>query len=126
MGIAALKAGADHALCADIDPFAGAAVALNAQANGVRLDFTQDDLLDRPPPDVDLICAGDVFYEQPMAERVLAWLNRARDHGARVVLGDPGRSYFPPSGLRLLAEYAVPTTRELEDQAVKRTRVWEL
>jgi len=41
-----------------------------------------------------------------------------------VLIGDPGRTYFPKSGLTLLAEYQVPTTRELEDMEVKRTRVW--
>lgn len=126
VGIAAMQAGAASVLCADIDPFCAAAVALNAGANGVAVDFTAADLLDAPPPDVDVICAGDVFYEQPMAGRVLAWLTSAAAQGARVLVGDPLRTYFPKEGFDLLAEYAVPTTRELEDDAVKRTRVWTL
>ncbi len=73
-----------------------------------------------------MICAGDVFYEQPMAGRVLAWLTGAAGRGARVLVGDPLRTYFPKEGFDLLAEYVVPTTRELEDDAVKRTRVWTL
>ena len=126
VGIAAMQAGAASVLCADIDPFCGAAVALNAAANGVSLDFTDADLLDAPPPDVDVICAGDVFYEPPMAGRVLAWLSAAAGRGVRVLVGDPLRTYFPKQGFERLAEYAVPTTRELEDDAVKRTRVWTL
>lgn len=126
VGVAALKAGAASALCADIDPFCDAAVALNAEANGVTIAFTGADLLDGPPPDVEVICAGDVFYEKPMAGRVLAWLTAAADRGVRVLVGDPLRTYFPETGLDLLAEYEVPTTRELEDSAVKRTRVWTL
>ena len=126
IAVAAMKAGATHVLAADIDPFCAAAVAANARANGVEIDFTADNLLDAPPPAVDLICAGDVFYEQPMAEAVLAWLTRARANGTRILVGDPGRSYFPKSGLTLLAENSVPTTRELEDQEVKRSRVWSL
>jgi len=126
VGIAAIRAGAASVLCADIDPFCAAAVALNAEANGVTLAFTDADLLDGAPPDVEVICAGDVFYEQPMAGRVLAWLSRAADRGTRVLVGDPLRTYFPKQGFDLLAEYAVPTTRELEDDAVKRTRVWTL
>ncbi|HEV7354169.1 MAG TPA: methyltransferase [Brevundimonas sp.] len=126
VGIAAAKTGAREVLAADIDPFCGAAVALNAEANGVRLAFTAADLLEAPPPPVELIVAGDVFYEQPMADRVLAWLQQARAAGTRVLVGDPGRAYVPKSGLTLLAEYEVPTTRELEDLAVKRTRVWAL
>lgn len=126
VGIAAMKAGAVSALCADIDPFCGAAVRLNGQANGVPLTFTADDLLDAPPPEVDVICAGDVCYEKPMTERVLAWLGEAKARGVRVIIGDPGRTYFPKTGLEFLAEYRVPTTRELEDQEVKRSSVWAL
>ncbi|HYC75236.1 methyltransferase [Brevundimonas sp.] len=126
VGIAAMRTGATSALCADIDPFCGAAVALNATANSAAVSFTEDDLLEAPPPDVEVICAGDVFYEKPMAERVLAWLTVAADRGIRVLVGDPLRTYFPRSGFDLLAEYEVPTTRELEDSAVKRTCVWTL
>ena len=126
VGIAAMKAGAASVLAADIDPFCAAAVAANARSNGVEIAFTNANLLDAPPPPVDLICAGDVFYEKPMAEAVLAWLKQAQANGTRVIVGDPGRTYFPKSGLTLLAEYTVPTTRELEDQEVKRSRVWSL
>ena len=61
-----------------------------------------------------------------MTDRVMAWLQAARAQGATVLIGDPGRSYFPKSGLEKLAEYQVETTRELEDFAVKRTSVWTL
>ncbi|MBJ7485753.1 methyltransferase [Brevundimonas sp.] len=126
VGIAAMMAGATSVLGADIDPFCGAAVALNAEANGIDMAFTDRDLLDAPPPPVDVICAGDVCYEKPMTERVLAWLGAARANGTRVLIGDPHRTYFPKSGLELLAEYQVPTTRELEDLAIKRSSVWAL
>lgn len=126
VAVAAMKAGAASVLAADIDPFCAAAVAANARSNSVEIAFTDANLLDAPPPPADLICAGDVFYEKPMAEAVLAWLKQAQVNGTRVIVGDPGRTYFPKSGLTLLAEYTVPTTRELEDQEVKRSRVWSL
>jgi predicted nicotinamide N-methyase len=126
VAIAAMRAGAAHALGADIDDFCAAAVALNAAANGVSIDFTSRDLLDATPPAVDVILAADICYEAPLAERVMAWLAAARTSGARVLIGDPGRTYFPKTGLVKLAEYRVPTTRELEDMEVKRTGVWEL
>ena len=126
VAVAAMKAGAASVLAADIDPFCAAAVAANAASNGVEIAFTDANLLDAPPPPADLICAGDVFYEKPMAEAVLTWLKQAQANGTRVIVGDPGRTYFPKSGLTLLAEYTVPTTRELEDQEVKRSRVWSL
>lgn len=126
VGVAAMKSGAASALGADIDPFCAAAVALNAEANGVALSFTDRNLLDAPPPPVDIICAGDVCYEGPMTEQVLNWLGRARANGTRVLIGDPGRTYFPKTGLDFLAEYRVQTTRELEDQEVKRSSVWAM
>lgn len=122
--IAAMKAGAAHALAVDIDPLAAAAVALNAAANGVTVDFTGEDLLQRESPHVDVLLAGDVCYEQAMAGPVLSWLRGAHARGRRVLLGDPGRTYLPREGLVRLAEYDVPTTRELEDAVVKRACVF--
>jgi predicted nicotinamide N-methyase len=127
VAIAAVKAGAARVLAADIDPFCGAALALNAEANGVAIEFTDADLLDAPPPAwAQVILAGDICYEKPLADRVMAWLGMAHAAGATVLIGDPGRSYFPRSGLTKLAEYQVPTTRELEDMEVKKTAVWTL
>ena len=126
VAIAAARAGAADVLAADIDGFCGAAVALNAAANGVAVRFTDANLLEAPPPAADVICAGDVCYEKPFAEAVMAWLQQAHAAGTRVLIGDPGRSYFPRTGLTKLAEYQVPTTRELEDMEVKRTAVWAL
>jgi len=127
VAIAAMRAGAARVLAADIDLFCEAAVALNAEANGVAVDFTAENLLDQPPPAwAEVILAGDICYEKPLAERVLAWLAAARTAGATVLIGDPGRSYFPREGLVKLAEYQVPTTTELEDMAVKKTAVWAM
>jgi predicted nicotinamide N-methyase len=126
VGIAAARAGAASVLGADIDAFCEAAVAINAEANGVAMGFTCADLTTGAPPDVDVILAGDIAYEQPTAGRVRAWLEAAHGQGVRVLVGDPGRTYFDRNGLVALAEYQVETTRELEDHAVKRTGVWAL
>jgi predicted nicotinamide N-methyase len=122
--IAAARAGSASVTAADIDPFAAAAVALNAAANQVEVAFVGEDLLAAPPPSVDVVLAGDISYEKPLAARVRAWLEAARAAGATVLMGDPRRTYFDPAGLVQLADYRVPTTRELEDQEVKRTGVW--
>ena len=124
VAIAAALAGAHAVTAADIDPFCAAACAVNAQANGVSIAFVDENLLDGPPPAVDLICAGDICYERPTAERVTAWLAAAHAAGTRVLIGDPGRTYFPAARLEQLAGYAVPTTLELEDMAVKPAGVW--
>ena len=121
--IAALRAGADRAMAVDVDPLAINATELNARANGVRVATALRDVLDEPPPDVDVIVAGDCFYEEPMAGRVARWLRRARDRGIEVVVGDPGRRYLPSSDLLELATYEVRTTTELEDLEWKRAAV---
>jgi len=126
VAIAAMQAGARRVLANDIDGFCQAAVALNARANGVALDFTDANLLDAPPPAADVLLAGDICYEKPMAEAVMAWLRQGRASGSTVLIGDPGRTYFRKDDLEKLAEYQVETTRELEDFAVKRTSVWTL
>jgi predicted nicotinamide N-methyase len=121
-GLAAAKAGAAHVIAADIDPFAIAAATLNARANGLALETTRSDMIDGGDA-FDLILVGDMCYERPLAERLMNWLKTAR---AETLLGDPGRSYFPKSGLTRLATYRVPTTRELEDREIRETGVWRL
>jgi predicted nicotinamide N-methyase len=122
VGIAAAKAGAAEVTAADIDAFAMAAIAMNAAANGVTLAITGEDLIGRPTP-FDVILVGDLFYERPLAERLLAWLMPLT---ALVLMGDPGRSYFPKNGVARLASYSVATTRDLEDREIRETGVYRL
>ena len=123
VGIAAMKAGARQAVCADIDPFAVAAIALNGAANCVALAPTQADLIGTDAG-WDVVLAGDIAYERDLAARVFAWLLALAARGAIVLIGDPGRAYLPKAQLEKRADYAVPVTRELEDMEIKRTSVW--
>lgn len=125
VGIAASKAGAAHVICADIDPFSPAATRLNAEANGVALDFETRDLIGEDGG-WEVVLAGDVFYDRALADRLTPWFQALAACGATVLVGDPGRAYLPKAGLTLLAEYQVPVTRALEDAEVKRTRVWKV
>ncbi len=150
VAIAAMKAGAASVLAADIDEFAVAATELNIACNplpnvrhsgesrnlsshadsGFRrndgFSVTSEDLLQSPPPNVNTILVGDLFYEKSTAEKVFTWLSKAKAQGTHVLIGDPGRSYLPKDKLTKLVEYNVPVTRDLEDAEIKRTAVWEL
>jgi predicted nicotinamide N-methyase len=128
VAIAAAKAGAASVTAADIDPFALAAIALNAQANAVSLETTGADLLapGAEPPPFDMLLVGDLFYERDTAARAFAFCERAAAAGAAILIGDPGRTYLPRARLIRLTEYNVPVTRELEDYEIKRTAVWAL
>lgn len=122
VGLAAMKSGAKSVLAADIDEFSCAAIRLNAAANGLDIMVEEADLIgaDR---DWDVILVGDLFYERPLAERLLAWLEKL---GAEALLGDPGRNYFPKTGVERLSTYRVPTPRDLEDREMRETGVWRL
>ena len=124
--IAAMRAGATDASGTDIDPFALAAVRLNARANACRVTVIGRDVLDEPPPEADVILAGDCWYDADLARRVLPWLQRARDRGIEVLVGDPGRAHLPVDDLMELASFEVRTTSELEDLERTTARVYRL
>ncbi len=125
-GIAAARAGATRVEATEIDRFAAAAIGLNAALNGVEIDLRQDDLIGAADGDWDLVLAGDVCYERPMAERVWAWLQELAQRGVGVLIGDPGRTYLPKRGLQRIIAYAVQTSRELEDSDVRNAVVWQV
>ena len=120
--LAAAKAGAAKVLAADIDKFSIAAIAANAQANGLDIATTSDDIIGSKEA-FDVILVGDMCYERPLAERLMEWL---KNRHTEILLGDPGRSYFPKQGLERLAVYNVAVTRELEDREIRETGVWSL
>jgi predicted nicotinamide N-methyase len=122
VALAAAKAGAASVLAADIDAFACAAVRLNADANACAVMVTQDDLIGTDCI-WDVILVGDLFYERPLAERLLAWLAPL---AVPTLLGDPGRNYFPKDQVAKLATYNVQTTRDLEDREIRETGVYRL
>jgi predicted nicotinamide N-methyase len=124
-GIAALKAGAARAEVSEVDAFALAAIELNAKANSVALAATGADLIGRDGG-WQVVLVGDCFYEKPLADRLFPWLAELARRGAAVIVGDPGRSYFPKTGLTRLAAYEVPVMRALEDAEIKKTSVWRV
>ena len=126
VGIAAMKAGALSCHAVDIDTFAVTATKLNAALNGVEISTEAADITAAAPPQADVIFCGDVFYEKPMAEKVLAFLDRLLATDIDVLIGDPGRSYLPTKRLIELAAYTVPVVGALEDNEIKRTRVFRL
>ncbi|MBM7489809.1 putative nicotinamide N-methyase [Micromonospora luteifusca] len=123
VAIAAALAGAAQVTANDIDPYAIAAVTLNARANRVAVDAVGDDLLDSTEADADLVVAGDVFYDRAMADRMLPFLQRAAAGGADVLVGDPGRGHLPADRLTVLANYPVPTTEPSVDSSLRRVQV---
>jgi predicted nicotinamide N-methyase len=107
VAIAAAMAGA-AVTANDIDPYALAAITLNARANGIAVTTCHGDLLDGDGGDAEVVLAGDVFYHEALAQRVWPFLQRAATRGACVLIGDPGRQYLPQKGLTTVASYPAP------------------
>ena len=125
VGIAAALAGAARVEAADVDAFALHAIALNAAGNGAAVEARGDDLVGRDEG-WDAVLAADIFYERDTAGAVTSWLQGLARRGARVLVGDPGRSYFDASGFEPLATYDVSVMRSLEDADTKRSGVWRV
>ncbi|MCW2635773.1 MAG: methyltransferase [Blastococcus sp.] len=124
VAVAALMAGARAVIASEVDPYGMAAIAANAEHNGVGPVTVTGDLLDdEPDAGVDVVLAGDVCYDRTMSQRVLPYLGRAWLGGAAVYLGDPGRPYVPKEGLVEAAAFDVPDT---EGPLLRRTTVWRL
>jgi predicted nicotinamide N-methyase len=125
VAIAAALAGAAHVVASDSDARARVATRRNAALNGVTLDVVGDLVGAEADADldVDVVLAGDVFYEQPMARLMLGFLDEAAGVGVDVLVGDPGREYLPRRRVTPLANYDVPGTGDLEGRAVTPTTV---
>ncbi len=123
--MAAVQGGAASVLAADVDPLACAAIALNAAANGIRVNTTTVDLLGTLP-DADLIVLGDLVYEPELATRVSAFLQDAAQRDIVVLLADRTTARRPPVAFDLVAEYDAPLTPALPAHPFERARLWRL
>ncbi len=85
-----------HVLAAEIDPFAAAAIAANAALNEVAVAVATADLIDTLDPSWDVVTAGDVCYEQPMAGRVTLWLRRLAPRKSLFCSAIPGAPIARP------------------------------
>jgi predicted nicotinamide N-methyase len=122
--IAAAKAGAKQVRALDLDPAAAEAARRNAAANGVLIATESRDV--EEAGEAEVILAGDVFYSRSVADRMTAYLRGAARTGARILVGDPGRGYFPERLFSRVAEYAVPVPAALEETESLLTGVWEI
>jgi predicted nicotinamide N-methyase len=127
VAIAAAKAGAKHTIACDIDPIAIAATDLNAEANGVSIEAICLDLLQHAPPsDVDLVLAGDLFYNDELAQRALAFLRHCGKSGLDVLIGDPGRLSLPKDALDCISEHGVADFGDPEAAVRPMSKVYRL
>jgi predicted nicotinamide N-methyase len=138
IAIAAAKSGAARVMAHDVDPLAVIAIAMNADANGVAVEASGIDIVredsDFDMSAIDVVLAGDIFYDHDLAACATAFLQRCRLAGCVVLLGDPGRAALPKQLLAKRREYLVPVSADNQytaaatrddDHSVLAT-VWEL
>jgi len=123
VAIAAKIAGAATASANDIDPFALAAITLNARANDVTVAIQHGDLLDGNGGDADVVLVGDAFYEASLAARLWPFLQRAAARGIDVFIGDPGRTHLPEHQLTTVARYPTPAAERSTEPYISAIRV---
>jgi predicted nicotinamide N-methyase len=123
VAIAAEKAGAAAVTANDIDPYAVAAIRLNARANSVPLTESHTDLLGGHGGDADTVLAGDAFYNGPIARRMLAFLDRVAARGAHVLIGDPGRGHLPSDRWQPVTSYPMRPGDAFSDSQLTQVKV---
>jgi predicted nicotinamide N-methyase len=107
--IAAALAGA-QVIANDIDPLACCALEMNAALNGVQLETLCANLMGRMDLDCQVLLAGDVCYEQEVADHLLGWLRAiARERNVQVLIADPQRGFLDTRDLEVLGVYQAPT-----------------
>jgi predicted nicotinamide N-methyase len=124
--VALAMAGARRVVANDIDPLAGAALALNAALNDVEIEVDIADRLGEPLDGYDTVLAGDVLYERPMADRTLTWLHDLARAGKRVFIGDPGRAYLDASDLVEFDRHPLPPSLTQENSGMTEAIVWTI
>lgn len=107
VAVAAALAGAGRVHAIDADPLAVVAIGLNARANGVEIAAVVGDFAAETPEPVDVVLAGDLFYDTHVAVRALATLDRHAGAGRPVFVGDPGRAHLPLDRLDAVATHPV-------------------
>ncbi|GAA0918892.1 methyltransferase [Virgisporangium ochraceum] len=129
VAIAAGLAGATKVVANDVDPYAIAAITLNAKANDVAVTECHADLLDGDDgcgADAQVVLAGDVFYDDALAGRMLAFLDRMAARGAVVLVGDPGRGHVPEGRFQTLETYPLPRADAFADAQLTTMNVLRL
>lgn len=122
--IAAAKVGATVD-ASDSDCYAIEAIAVNARLNNVHVQPLNEDLVGVPSR-WNIVVAGDLWYDGPLARRLTSWLRQIASEGTQVLLGDCGRAHFPRRQITELQRYEIPSPESLERRSISSTAVWQL
>lgn len=124
-GLVARQLGAAHVLATELDPWAVAAIEVNAEENHLEVEASVRDVVN-----VDdgwhAVLVGDVFYEAEPSRLIFAWLEQLHRRGALVAIGDPGRSFLPRERLRQVFTSSVAPVPAWDSVVDRPARVWQM
>lgn len=102
---------------------------MNAILNRVNVKVSRQNLLyELPEKTIDVIFIGDMLYDAEIAATLIPWLEKARDNGTRIYLGDPGRHGLTEDlkkRLKVLRHYRLPENVQKENYGYDSCNVWE-
>jgi predicted nicotinamide N-methyase len=110
VAIAAARSGATSVVACDCDRAALEACRDNADLNSVQLAYAES--FERIIEDCDVLLAGDVLYERPTTDALLAAANCVE----LALIADPGRRPLPFEPLELLWQSKARTVPEIDEQ----------
>jgi len=73
-----------------------------------------------------VIIAGDILYEQGLADDVIPWLRELAQEGVDVYIGDPGRSFLPKDKLISVETYELPLEIQDDNYGHQSSAVWKI
>jgi len=123
--IAAAKAGGRSVAAYDPDPVSRIALLMNARLNQVGLEVLDQDVIGGVSQ-WDVVLVGDLWYERFLAQRLNVWLQDMARAGTFVLLGDPGRAYFPRHAATPCERYSIAACPSMEREATAVTAVWRV
>ena len=126
VAIAAAMAGARSVLAVDVDLNALVCAEENARLNKVDLEIRKTDLRNFTPDPGDLVCAGDLWYDQPTGRLATGCLAQLLTAHCSTLFCDAGRSYRPRSNVTCLKTYDLPVSREFERSSELSLRICTL
>ena len=127
VSLAAAHAGARYVTANDVDPWAVATARIAAVRQQLQIQVLLADLTKQPAAvdAFEVLLCSDMAYERRMTPKYGALLQRAKNRGMQVLVADAGRTYFDPTGLRLLTQYELEVPRDLEGVDMRTARVFE-
>ncbi len=125
-GISALKCGAETVSFNDIDELSVEIAMMNCELNNVKATGSFENIVGLEISEVELIFAGDIFYEKQESNEIINWLEKLSTTGKEIIIANPGRKYGPEINVEELARYNVETSTEIEENEIRETIIYKL